>query len=101
VNNELGLQQGLYNAGGAVQNLAQQYIQAPQTFLQNYLNSVNQVPGQSNTLSYPPTTMQQLGYAQTGSSLGSLIGSSLGKYLGGSGGSTAGGLLGAVAGAFL
>lgn len=93
--------QNLFNAGQQVQNLGQEYIQAPQTFLQNYLNQVNQVPGESSSTSYPLTTLQQLGQAGTGATIGSNIGSLLGNYLGGSTGSTAGGLLGAIGGAFL
>lgn len=103
VGTDTSLQQNLFNTGQQVQNQAQNYIQAPQTFLQNYLNQVNQVPGQSVTTSYPLTTMQQIGQAGTGANLGSTLGSSLGSLFGGSGstGSNIGGLLGAIGGAFL
>ena len=100
-NAQMGLQQGLFGAGQQVQNLGQQYIQAPQTFLQNYLNQVNQVPGQSNVTQTPLTNYQQAALAGTGANIGSTLGSSLGNYLGGSSGSGIGGLLGGLAGAFL
>src|SRR6185437_4907050 len=103
VNSQMGLQQGLFGAGQQVQNLGQQYIQAPQTFLQNYLNQVNQVPGQSVTTTNPLSPTQQIGQAATDANLGSTLGSTLGQYIGnyfgnGSTGSTVGGLLGALGG---
>lgn len=105
VNNQLGLQQGLFNAGGAVQNLGQQYIQAPQTFLSNYLSQVGQYGGNQVTTQKPLSTTQQIAQgitgAQAGSSLGSQIGGLIGNWLGNSStGSSVGGLLGALGGAF-
>ena len=105
VNSQMGLQQGLFGAGQQVQNLGQQYIQAPQTFLQNYLNQVNQVPGQSVTTTNPLSPTQQIGQASTDANLGSTLGSTLGQYIGnyfgnGSTGSTVGGLLGALGGTY-
>jgi len=99
-NAQMGLQQGLFGAGQQIQNLGQQYIQAPQTFLQNYLNQVNQVPGQSNVAQTPLTNYQQAALAGTGANMGSNVGSLLGSYFGGSG-SNVGGLLGGLAGSFL
>ena len=104
VNNELGLQQGLYNAGGAVQNLAQQYIQAPQTFLNQYLSQVGGNLGQTSTTQQPLSTTQQIAQgwlgASAGSQVGSTLGSLLGKYLGNSSaGGSIGSLLGAIGGA--
>lgn len=107
VNTDLGLQEGLYGAGQGVQNLAQQYITAPQQFMQQYLNQVMQVPGQSVTASQPYSpVLQALGGAQVGGQWGSQIGSALGgalsNYLGttSAGGSAVGGLLGSIAGSF-
>lgn len=105
VNNQLGLQQGLFNAGGAVQNLGQQYIQAPQTFLSNYLSQVGQYGGNQVTTQKPLSTTQQIAQgitgAQAGSSLGSQIGGLIGNWLGNSStGSSVGGLVGALGGAF-
>src|SRR5581483_4732565 len=101
VGSQLGLQQGLFGAGQQIQNLGQNYITAPQQFLQQYLNQVNQVPGQSITSQQPLTTTQQIGLAGTGAGIGNTVGSLLGNYLGGSGGGSVGGLLGSIAGAFL
>jgi hypothetical protein len=101
VNAQMGLQQGLYGAGQQIQNLGQQYIQAPQTFLNNYLAQTMGVPGQTSTLTNPLSATQRVAQAGTGANVGSQIGSLLGSYFGdGSGGSTAGGLLGALAGAY-
>ena len=104
VNNQLGLQQGLFNAGGAVQNLGQQYIQAPQTFLNQYLSQINGNLGSTATTQQPLSTTQQIAQAGLGASAGSTLGSTLGgligKWLGnGSTGSSVGGLLGALGGA--
>ncbi|MDE1919032.1 MAG: hypothetical protein KGH96_23575 [Sphingomonadales bacterium] len=104
-NAQLGLQQGLYGAGQQIQNLGQQYIQAPQNFLQNYLNQVNQGLGQTQTTQQPLSTAQQIAQAglgsQTGSTIGSTLGGLIGNYFGNqSAGSTAGSLLGAIGGAF-
>lgn len=100
-NAQMGLQQGLFGAGQQVQNLAQNYITAPQQFLQNYLNQVNQVPGQSNVSQTPLTNFQQAALAGTGANMGSTAGSYIGNLLGGSTGGNVGGLLGSLAGAFL
>ncbi len=104
VNNQMGLQTGLFNTGQQVQNLGQSYIQAPQTFLNNYLNQVNGNLGQTATTQQPLSTTQQIAQAglgsQAGSSLGSSLGALLGSWLGNSGtGSSIGGLLGALGGA--
>ncbi len=104
VNNQLGLQQGLFNAGGAVQNLGQEYIQAPQTFLDQYLQQINGNLGQTATTQQPLSTAQQIAQAglgaSAGSSLGSTLGGLVGKWLGNSGtGSGVGSLLGALGGA--
>jgi hypothetical protein len=93
--NDYNAQNALYNAGGAIQNQSQQYIQAPQTFLQNYLNQINQGLGTTQVTSQPTvgaTTV--LGGANLGSSLGSTVGSSLGGTTGGGIGSLLGALLG-------
>ncbi len=105
VNNQVGVQQDLFNTGGAVQNLGQQYIQAPQTFLNQYLSQINGNLGSTATTQQPLSTTQQIAQAgvgaQAGSSIGSTIGSLIGKWLGNSStGSSVGGLLGAVGGAF-
>jgi hypothetical protein len=101
VNAQTGLQQSLFGAGQQVQNLGQSYIQAPQTFLNNYLAQTMGVPGQTSTLTNPLSATQRVAQAGTGANVGSQIGSLLGSYFGdGSGGSTAGGLLGALAGAY-
>jgi hypothetical protein len=101
VNAQMGLQQGLFGAGQQIQNLGQEYIQAPQTFLQNYLNQVNQPAGMTQVQTQPLSPIQQAAYAGTGANIGSNVGSLLGNYLGGSSGSNWGGLLGGIAGAFL
>ncbi len=105
VNNQVGVQQDLFNTGGAVQNLAQQYIQAPQNFLNQYLQQVTGNLGSTATTQQPLSTTQQIAQAgvgaQAGSSIGSNIGSLIGKWLGNSStGSSVGGLLGALGGAF-
>lgn len=98
-NTQLGMQQGLYNAGQQVQNLAQQYITAPQQFLQQYLNQSNQVPGQSTTITGQGNPyMAAAGGAQIGSQLGNSIGSSLGGTSGGNWGSVIGALGGGLLG---
>ena len=100
VGSQLGLQTGLYGAGQNVQNLAQSYITAPQQFLQQYLNQVNQVPGQSIVSQTPLTSMQRIGIAGTGANIGGTLGSTIGNYFGGSTGQDIGGLLGSLAGAY-
>lgn len=100
-NTNMGLQQGLFGAGQQIQNLGQSYIQAPQTFLNQYLSQVTGNLGQTQATSQPVTPFQQIGQAYMGSGLGNQIGSALGNYLGGSSGSNVGGLIGSLAGAFL
>lgn len=98
VNTALSLPQAEFNAGGQVQNLAQQYIQAPQTFLNQYLSRVN---GNLGTTQTTPLYYNNGVGAVGGASLGSSLGSTIGNYFGGSGGqygTIAGGLLGALAG---
>ena len=101
VNTSMGLQNGLFNAGGAIQNLGQQYITAPQNFLNQYLSQVNGNLGQTATTSYPLTPLQQFGMASTGANIGANLGTTLGNALGGSTGSSIGGLLGALGGGLL
>lgn len=80
-NSQMGLQQGLFNAGQQIQNLGQQYIQAPQTFLQNYLNQANQSNGQAiQTTGSGNPLLAGAGYA---SILSPIIGGLLGKTGGG------------------
>lgn len=103
VNSQMGLQQGLYGAGQQVQNLAQQYITAPQTFLNQYLSQVNGNLGTTQATQQPYSpTLQAANNAGIGSQLGSTLGSAIGNYFGNSGagsnwGSVVGGLLGAFA----
>lgn len=103
---QFGAQQNLYNAGGAIQNLGQEFIQAPQTFLSNYLGQVGMYPGTQSTLTQPLSGAQQIGQASALAGLGGTAGSQIGNYIGGllgSSGSTAsnvGGILGSLAGAF-
>lgn len=97
VNTSLGLQQGLYNTGQQVQNQAQQYIQAPQTFLNQYLSRVN---GNLGTTETTPMYYNNGLLALGGANLGGQAGQALGSYFGngslGQGiGTLAGGLLGA------
>ena len=85
-------QNNLFNAGQQVQGLAQQYIQAPQTALNQYLSRVN---GSLGTTSTTPYYYNQGAGALGGALLGSQIGSGLNSDYGGLLGSVAGGLLGA------
>lgn len=87
--NDYNAQNSLYNAGGAVQNQAQQYITAPQQFLQQYLAQTGSGTGSTTTTPYYTNTAAS---ALGGASLGSSLGSSL------SGGSSIGSLLGALLG---
>ena len=103
--NALDTQQALYNAGGAVQNLSQQYINAPQQFLQQYLNQANQGLGQSlTTTGQNNPLLAGLGGASLGGSVGSAIGSAISPssstagQTGSNWGSLVGGLLGAFGG---
>ncbi len=73
---QMATQQGLFGAGQQIQNLGQQYIQAPQTFLNNYLNQANQVPGTSiQTTGQGNPMLAAAGGATLGSSIGSTLGS--------------------------
>jgi len=96
---QFNAQQNLYNAGVPIQNLAQNYITAPQQFLQQYLNQVNQIPGQSIATQQPLSPAQQA--AQTGAyaNIGGTLGGTLGNMFGGSSGQNWGSLLGSIAGA--
>ena len=94
VSTALSLPETEFNAGGQVQNLAQQYIQAPQNFLNQYLSRVNGNLGTTQTTPmYFNPGMTALGGAGLGSSLASALG-----Y--GQTGQGIGGLLGAIGGAF-
>jgi hypothetical protein len=95
LNSQLGIQNALYGAGQNVQNLGQQYIQAPQNFLNQYLSQVNGSLGSTQTYT-PPYNAAAGGVG--GALVGSGIGSSIGDYFGGSSGSGWGGLLGSLAG---
>jgi hypothetical protein len=95
---QLGMQNALFGAGQDVQNLAQNYIQAPQTALNQYLSRVNGALGQTSTQT--PAFNSTAG-ALGGAGLGSQLGSQIGNYFGGSTGSGWGGLLGALGGAYL
>lgn len=81
-----------FNAGQQVQNLSNQYIQAPQNYLNNYLSQVNGSLGATQT--YNPAFNSGAG-ALGGALLGSQIGSQVSSnpYAGLLGG-VAGGLLG-------
>lgn len=95
---KLGLQNALFGAGQNVQNLSQQYLTAPQNFLNQYLSQVNGALGQ--TQQFQPAFNAGAG-AAGGALVGSQLGSQLGNYFGGSGGGwggAAGGLLGALLG---
>lgn len=90
----LNEQGALYGAGSNVQNLAQQYIQAPQNSLNQFLSRVTGNLGTTQTLNPAFNAgAGALGGALTGSSLGS----SIGGLFGGSG-SNWGSLLGALGG---
>lgn len=93
---QFNAQNNLFNAGGAVQNLAQSYITAPQTFLNQYLSQVNGNLGTTQATQQPYSPFLQ---SASNATIGSSLGSALGNYLGGSSGSTWGGLLGALGGA--
>lgn len=101
--NQYAAQQNLYNAGAQQQNLAQQYIQAPQTFLNQYLSQVNGNLGTTSATQQPYSPLlQSASNGLIGSTLGGSLGSAIGNYFGNSTtgsnlGSLAGGLLGAFA----
>jgi hypothetical protein len=98
LNSQLGLQSALYGSGQNVQNQSQQYINAPQNFLNQYLSQVNGNLGSTQT-SQPAFNAGAgaLGGALTGSSLGSALGSDFGGN-GSSYGGIAGSLLGGILG---
>jgi len=96
LNSQLGLQNALYGAGQNVQNLAQQYIQAPQTSLNQYLARVNGNLGSTQATPYNPVAG-----AVGGGLLGANLGNAVGGYFNNSGSSGWGSLLGGLAGAFL
>lgn len=87
----------LENAGGQVQNLAQQYAQQPLTNLNQYLAQTNGNVGQAQTTPY--FTNPGAGFLG-GALLGGQLGSSIGGAFGGSG-SDYGSLLGALGGGLL
>ncbi len=91
-------QNNLFGAGQQVQNLSNQYIQAPQQFLNQYLSRANNSLGQTSTQS--PAFNSGAG-ALGGALVGGGIGNSLGSALGGSSGGGWGGLLGSLAGGLL
>lgn len=91
----LGVQNALYGAGQNVQNLAQQYIQAPQTSLNQYLARVTGNLGSTTATPYNSTT-GAIGGGLLGSSLGNAIGNYFGSDYGGLVGGGLGALLGAV-----
>lgn len=97
---QFNAQNNLFNAGGAIQGLAQQYITAPQTFLNQYLSQVNGNLGATQSIQQPVTPYQQLAMSATGAGLGSQLGTQIGNAFGGQGG-TIGGLIGGLGGAFL
>ena len=83
----------LYNAGGQVQNLANQYIQAPQTALNQYGARVTgNLGATTSTPLYQNNAANGIGGALVGSAVGGMINS---QYGGG-----VGGLLGGLIGAF-
>lgn len=75
VSSEMGLQQGLYGGGQQVQNLAQQYANAPANWLNQYLGQTSPGMGTSTTTPYY--------YNQGAGALGgALVGSQLGQQAG-------------------
>ncbi len=94
---QLGLQNALFGAGQNVQNLAQQYIQAPQNALNQYLGRINGNLGV--TQQYTPAFNAGAG-ALGGALAGSGIGQAIGTAFGGNGG-TWGSLIGALGGGIL
>lgn len=92
--NQYAAQQQLYNAGGQVQNLSQQYIQAPQNSLNQYLQRTGVNMGSTSTTPlYYNQAAGALGGALTGSQIGSALGGSNNSYAPWLG-ALAGGLLG-------
>lgn len=94
----LANQQGLFNAGQQIQNLGQQYIQAPQTFLNQYLSQANGNLG--STYSQPLYFDQGL-MGLGGAALGQQAGSAIGNAIGGQSGQGYGSLLGTLGGGLL
>jgi hypothetical protein len=95
---QLGLQTALYGAGQNVQNLGQQYINAPQQFLNQYLTQSGVNLG--NTQSTPANPLANaVGAAGVGANLGNTIGTTLGSGANaGNWGSILGGLSGGLLG---
>lgn len=95
---KLGLQGALQGVGQQIQGQSQNYINAPQQFLNQYLNQVNGNLGSTQTATPAFNAgAGAAGGALTGSSIGNLIGS----YFGGNGGGYGAGigaLLGGVLG---
>lgn len=93
---QLGIQSALMGAGQTVQNQSQNYITAPQNFLNQYLAQVNGNLGSTQT----STPAFNAGAGALGGALvGSGIGNSIGGYFGNSGlGSILGGLGGGLLG---
>lgn len=98
----LNTNSALMGAGQQVQGLAQQYITAPQQFLQQYLSSVNGNQGQATQITGQANPWTgAAGGASLGNSIGTAIGnavSSGGGSTGGDWGSLVGGLLGYMGG---
>lgn len=94
---QLGLQNALYGAGQNVQNLSQQYIQAPQNSLNQYLSRVGGNLGQTQT--FQPAFNAGAG-ALGGALTGSSLGQGIGNWFGGNGGNW-GQLIGALAGGLM
>lgn len=90
-NTAYGNQSSLFGAGGQVQNLANQYIQAPQNALNQYLNRTNgfNLGSQTSQPIYSNPAGNALGGAMLGNAVGSLFGGNGGTY-----GSILGGLAG-------
>lgn len=97
VDTSMGLQKGLFDTGQQVQNQAQQYITAPQNFLNQYLARVNGNLGSTTT---QPVYFNQGLMGLGGASLGSTLGKTIGSTFGGSGGDW-GSLLGTLGGGLL
>lgn len=98
LSSQVGLQQALYGSGQNVQNQSQNYINAPQQFLQQYLNQANGNLGATQTTT--PAFNATAG-AVGGASLGANAGSTIGSLFGGNGGNygtAIGGLLGGILG---
>jgi len=95
-NAQLGMQNALYGAGQNVQNLAQSYIQAPQTSLNQYLSRVNNQLGATQA-----TPFSAAAGGLGGGLLGANLGNAIGGYFNDTGSSGWGSLLGGGLGALL